>query len=90
MNLNKTKVPILVINGEKDFVVNAQSHDRWKRYLKPGDCYQTITNGRHFFPFTEWSQTAKMIESFIMMVPDQSQNHIPKYYKNLSIGKTKI
>ena len=88
-NLNKAEVPILVINGEKDFVADEQSHDRWRQYLKPGDCYQKVANGRHFFPFTEWSQTAKMIESFVKMVPDQHQNHIPENYKNLSISKTK-
>ena len=87
-NLNKAEVPILVINGEKDFVVDEQSHDRWRHYLKPGDCYHKVANGRHFFPFTEWSQTAKMIESFVKMVPDQHQNHIPENYKNLSISKT--
>ena len=87
-NLNKAEVPILVINGEKDFVVDEQSHDRWRHYLKPGDCYQKVANGRHFFPFTEWSQTAKMIESFVKMIPDQHQNHIPENYKNLSISKT--
>ena len=87
-NLNKAEVPILVINGDQDFVVDEQSHDRWRHNLKPGDCYQKVANGRHFFPFTEWSQTAKMIESFVKMVPDQHQNHIPEHYKNLSIGKT--
>ena len=88
MNLNKAEVPILVINGEKDFVVDEQSHNRWRQYLKPGDCYQKVTNGRHFFPFTEWSQTARMIKSFIKMVPDQNQNHIPEHFVNLSISKT--
>ena len=88
MNLNKAEVPILVINGEKDFVVDEQSHNRWRQYLKPGDCYQKIANGRHFFPFTEWSKTAKMIESFVRMVPDRNHDHIPGNYVNLSISKT--
>ena len=87
-NLNKANVPILVINGEQDFVIDEQSCDRWKHYLKPGDCYQKITNGRHFFPFTEWSQTSSMIESFIKMVPDQSNDLMPNHYRNLSISKT--
>ena len=87
-NLNKAEVPILVINGEKDFVVDEQSHNRWRQYLKPGDCYQKISNGRHFFPFTEWSQTAKMIESFVRMVPEQHQHHDPDSCKYLSISKT--
>ena len=88
-NLIKAEVPILVINGERDFVVDERSHDRWRNNLKPGDCYQKVANGRHFFPFTEWSQTAKMIESFVKMVPDQHEIHIPENYKNLSISKAK-
>ena len=88
VNLNKAEVPILVINGEKDFVIDEQSHNRWRQYLKPGDCYQKIANGRHFFPFTEWSKTAKMIESFVRMVPDRNHDHIPGNYVNLSISKT--
>ena len=87
-NLNKAEVPILVINGEEDFVVDEQSDIRWRHCLKPGDCYQKISNGRHFFPFTEWSQTAKMIESFIRMVPEQHQNQVPNSCKDLSISKT--
>ena len=87
-NLNKAEVPILVINGEKDFVVDEQSDNRWNHCLKPGDCYQKVANGRHFFPFTEWSQTSKMIESFVRMVPEQHQNLIPDNCKNLSISKT--
>ena len=86
-NLNKANVPILVINGKKDFVVDKQSYGRWKQYLKPGDCYQEIDNGRHFFTFTEWSQTSNMIESFIRMVPENSQSVVPEHYKNLSISK---
>lgn len=87
-NVNKANVPILVINGEKDFVVDEQSYDRWKHYLKPGDCYRKIANGRHFFPFTEWSQTSNMIETFIKMIPTNSQNIVPNNYTNLSISKT--
>jgi pimeloyl-ACP methyl ester carboxylesterase len=87
MNLNQAEIPILVINGEKDFVVDKQSYDRWKQILKPGDCYQKIANGRHFFPFTEWSQTAKIIKSFVEMVPDKDHNHIPEHYGNPSLSK---
>ena len=87
-NINTANAPILVINGEKDFIVDEQSHDRWKQYLKAGDCYHKISNGRHFFPFTEWSQTSSIIETFIKMVPEHSQSFIPNHYKNLSINKT--
>ena len=87
-NLRKSSVPILVINGEKDFVIDEHSYGRWRHHLKPGDCYQKINNGRHFFPFTEWRETARMIESFINMVPEQGQNLIDEYYRDLSISKT--
>ena len=87
-NIKKAEVPVLVINGEKDFVVDEQSHDRWKNNLKSGDCYQKIADGRHFFPFTQWRQTAKMIESFVRMVPEQHQNQVPNSCKYLSISKT--
>ena len=86
-NIKKANVPILVVNGEQDFVVDEQSCDRWKHYLKPGDCYQKIRNGRHFFPFEEWRKTSKLIEAFITMVPEQKQNLVPDYYKHLSISK---
>ena len=86
-NLGKINTPILIINGEKDFVVDKQCYERWQHHLKPGDCYQQIMNGRHFFPFTEWDRTAKMIEVFINMVPDRTQNMIPDCYGDLSISK---
>ena len=87
-NLDQIKVPVLVINGSKDFVIDQCSYERWQQYLKPGDCYQRMNSGRHFFPFSEWSQTAKMIESFVRMVPEQHQNQVPNSCKNLSISKT--
>ena len=37
-NLNKAEVPILVINGEKDFVVDEQSDIIWSDCIKTGDC----------------------------------------------------
>ena len=86
-DLNRINTPILVINGENDFVVDGNSYQRWQLNLKPGDCYQKIKNGRHFFPFEEWSKTSKMIESFITMVPEQKQNLVPDHYKDLSISK---
>ena len=75
------------LSENKDFVIDEQSHERWKHHLKPGDCYQKIINGRHFFPFEKWDETATMIKSFIKMVPDEKHNLIPDCYKNLSISK---
>ena len=86
-NLSKIDTPILVINGENDFVVDGNNYQRWQQHLKPGDCYQKIKNGRHFFPFEEWRKTSKMMEAFITMVPEQKQTLVPDSYKHLSISK---
>ena len=85
-NLVKVTTPILVMNGESDFVVDCYSYQRWQQHLKPGDCYQKIKDGRHFFPFEKWRETTKMIESFITMVPEHQQNLVPDSYKDLSIS----
>ena len=73
-NLGRINAPILVVNGKKDFVVDKNSRQRWEQQLKPGDCYKEIKNGRHFFPFHDWSETAKIIDSFITMVPEKNQD----------------
>ena len=86
-NLSKSEIPTLVINGGKDFVVDPCSFNRWKVNLKPGDCYQQIVGGRHFFPFNEWNQTSKMIESFIDMIPDDSTALACEKFQDLSIIK---
>ena len=82
-NLGRINVPTLVINGEDDFVVDKNCCQRWQPQLKPGDCYKKIKNGRHFFPFREWSETSKIIESFITMVPEEKENLVTHFYKNL-------
>ena len=84
-NLGRINMPTLVINAKDDFVVDRSSFQRWQQYLKPGDCYQEINNGRHFFPFSEWRETSKMIESFIAMVPEVKQDLTLHSCKNLSI-----
>ena len=62
--------PVLVLNGEIDFVVDTSSRDRWSRLLKAGDRYQPMKQGRHFFQFNQSENTAKCISSFIEMIPD--------------------
>ena len=86
-NLCKIEAPLLVVNGDKDFVVDGNSSQRWQHHLKPGDCYQLIGGGRHFFPFNKWLETSKMIESFIEMVPDQKGYLTPNHFKKLSNSK---
>ena len=86
-NLSKINLPTLIINSSNDFVVNEQSHERWMHYLKPGDCYQNMAKGRHFFPFTEWIQTAEMISAFIEMIPEQEENIFPECYRRINTNK---
>ena len=86
-DLEKINIPTLVINGSKDFVVDSHSRKRWEQHLKPGDCYREMKNGRHFFPFSEWSDTARMIETFIDMVPGKNSFLAASTYENLTISK---
>ena len=82
-NLGRISAPILVINGENDFVVDKNSHQRWQQQLKPGDCYKEIKNGRHFFPFHDWNETTKIIDSFITMVPERNQDLNSSFSRSL-------
>lgn len=70
-NLQTPEVPTLVLNGEFDFVVDINSHDRWSETLKSGDRYVCMKNGRHFFQFNQAQQAADLIIAFIQMVPGQ-------------------
>ena len=64
-------IPILIINGQNDFVVDENSRQRWVKKLKPGDCYQSIHKGRHFFQFSNSQLTVQKINAFLDMVPDE-------------------
>ena len=68
-NLNTPPMPSLVLNGEYDFVVDNNSHDRWSETLKSGDRYVCLKKGRHFFQFDQSQMVADLITSFIQMVP---------------------
>ncbi|WP_114994346.1 alpha/beta fold hydrolase [Synechococcus sp. UW179A] len=70
-NLQTPEVPTLVLNGEFDFVVDINSHDRWSETLKSGDRYVCMKNGRHFFQFNQAQHAADLITAFIQMVPGQ-------------------
>ena len=65
------KVPTFVLNGEYDFVVDANSLDRWAKTLKSGDRFVCMKKGRHFFQFDQSQQVAQLITAFIQMVPGQ-------------------
>ena len=70
-NLLAPNVPTFVLNGDSDFVVDVNSHDRWSETLKSGDRYVSMKQGRHFFHFDHSQQVAQLITAFIQMVPGQ-------------------
>lgn len=45
--LAAVKVPVLIIHGTKDETVSIESGRKLKKYLKPGDAFVEIQNGRH-------------------------------------------
>ena len=68
-NLQSPPVPLLVLNGEYDFVVDNTARSRWSETLKSGDRYVCMKKGRHFFQFDQSQMVADLISSFIQMVP---------------------
>ena len=61
-------VPMLILNGEHDFVVDSNSLDRWRLILKSGDYAELIPQGRHFFHFSHSEYVAKKINNFLDLV----------------------
>lgn len=45
--LQSVKVPILILHGNKDETVSIKSGKKLKQYLKPGDHFVEIENGKH-------------------------------------------
>ncbi len=45
--LQSVKVPILILHGNKDETVSIHSGKKLKQYLKPGDRFVEIENGKH-------------------------------------------
>ena len=70
-SLRAPSMPMLVMNAAHDIVVDAGSHARWARVLKPGDRYVEVKRGRHFFPADQFALAADSITNFISFVPDQ-------------------
>ena len=68
-NLRAPKVPLIVLNGESDFVVQVNSRARWSKTLKFGDRFVCMKKGRHFFQFDQSQHVAQLITAFIQMVP---------------------
>ena len=64
------KAPMLVINGNDDFIIDRNSEARWQPFLKRGDRYISIAKGRHFIQHTHYQEVSCAINSFAQMTPD--------------------
>ena len=63
-NLSLIDTPLLIINGDHDFVVGQNSKLRWKPYLKPGDRFCSVPGGHHFSHFSRPSFFGSLINPF--------------------------
>ena len=78
--LTPPDVPMLILNGKNDFVVDSGSLERWKPILKSGDCIDLIPQGRHFFHYSKAAEVAQKINAFIELTgigqfPDFISSH---------------
>ena len=65
--------PILVINGDNDFVIDRNSKNRWNHLLKNGDRYVSINDGRHFHQHTHTDQISAEIANITEMLLNDKQ-----------------
>ena len=68
----KHTVPMLIINGDDDFIVDRNSNARWQPFLKRGDRYVSISHGRHFMQHTHIQDVSEAVNAFIEMTPDSA------------------
>jgi pimeloyl-ACP methyl ester carboxylesterase len=76
-NLSLIDIPLSIINGSHDFVVDQNSSDRWEPLLKNGDRFYSLPNGRHFSHFSQPKLFAKLINSFLEMIPESFSPAFP-------------
>ena len=61
-------IPLLVINGDVDIIVDNLAEKRWVNLLKSGDRYLILKNGRHFLQYKHFIEISVEISRFIEMV----------------------
>jgi pimeloyl-ACP methyl ester carboxylesterase len=79
-NLCSIDIPLSVINGSHDFVVDQNSGLRWKPYLKNGDRFYSFPQGHHFSHFSQPKQYGELINSFLDMIPDSFSSAFPDQF----------
>jgi pimeloyl-ACP methyl ester carboxylesterase len=84
-NLSSIDIPLSIINGSHDFVVDQNSSCRWKPYLKNGDRFYSLPEGRHFSHFSQPKLFGKLINSFLEMIPESFSPAFPdQFHSSLS------
>ena len=68
----KHPVPMLIVNGDDDFIIDRNSNARWQPFLKQGDRYVSISDGRHFLQHTHFQDVSQAVNAFIKMTPDSA------------------
>jgi pimeloyl-ACP methyl ester carboxylesterase len=79
-NLSSIDIPLSVINGSHDFVVDHNSGLRWRPYLKNGDRFYSLQGGHHFSHFSQPQLFANLINAFIEMIPNLSTSAFPNHF----------
>ena len=85
-NLSTIDIPMSVINGSDDFVVDQNSALRWKPHLKSGDRFYSLPGGGHHFShFSQAKLYGTLINSFFEMIPNSFSSAFPdQFHSSLS------
>ena len=84
-NLSAIDIPMSVINGSDDFVVDQNSSLRWQPHLKSGDRFYSLPGGHHFSHFTQPRLYGNLINSFLEMIPTSFSPVFPsQFHSSLS------
>jgi pimeloyl-ACP methyl ester carboxylesterase len=84
-NLSSIGIPMSVINGSDDFVVDKNSALRWNPHLKHGDRFYSLPGGHHCSHFSQPNLYGSLINSFLEMIPNSFSSTFPdQFHPSLS------
>ena len=89
-NLSTIDIPLSIINGSHDFVIDQNSFQRWKPHLKNGDRFFSLPGGRHFSQFSQPKLFGTMINSFLEMIPDSFAPAFPHQFNSTFTSKISL
>ena len=81
-NLSSIDIPLSIINGSHDFVIDQNSALRWKPYLSNGDRFYSLPGGHHFSHFSQPQLYGDLINSFLEMIPDSFSPAFPDQFNS--------